>query len=68
MVDLDILTFDSTKISEPDLEVPHPRMTQRRFVLIPLLEVDPELADPWGSPYKHALDEAEGDVELLEAF
>ena len=68
VVDLDILTFDNTKISEPDLEIPHPRMTQRRFVLVPLLEVDPELADPWGSPYKHALDEAEGDVELLEAF
>ena len=68
VVDLDILTFDNTKISEPDLEIPHPRMTQRRFVLVPLLEVDPELADPWGSPYKDALDEAEGDVELLEAF
>ena len=67
-MDLDILTFDNTKISEPDLEIPHPRMTQRRFVLVPLLEVDPELADPWGGPYKHALDEAEGDVELLEAF
>jgi 2-amino-4-hydroxy-6-hydroxymethyldihydropteridine diphosphokinase len=68
VVDLDILTFDNTKISEPDLEIPHPRMTQRRFVLIPLLEIDPEIADPWGSPYRDSLDEAEGDVELLESF
>jgi len=68
VVDLDILTFDNTKISEPDLEIPHPRMTQRRFVLVPLLEIDPELADPWGDPYKNALGEAEGDVESLEAF
>lgn len=68
VVDLDILTFDNTKISEPDLEIPHPRMTQRRFVLIPLLEIDPDVADPWGSPYRDSLDEAEGDVELLEAF
>lgn len=68
VVDLDILTFDDEKISEPDLEIPHPRMTQRRFVLIPLLEIDPEVADPWGTPYAEALDEAEGEVELLEPF
>lgn len=68
VVDLDILSFDNTKISEPDLEIPHPRMTGRRFVLIPLLEIDPEAADPWGSLYRDALDEAEGDVEMLEAF
>jgi 2-amino-4-hydroxy-6-hydroxymethyldihydropteridine diphosphokinase len=68
VVDLDILTYDNEKISEPDLEIPHPRMTHRRFVLIPLLEVDPAAADPWGTPYADALDEAEGDVELLEPF
>lgn len=68
VVDLDILTFDDEKIVEPDLEVPHPRLTQRRFVLVPLLEIDPEAADPWGSRYADALDEAEGEVELLEAF
>ena len=68
VVDLDILTFDNTKISEPDLEIPHPRMTQRRFVLIPLLEIAPDLVDPWGDPYSRAMDVAEGDVELLEPF
>lgn len=68
VVDLDILTFADEKVSEPDLEIPHPRMTQRRFVLVPLLEIDPEASDPWGSRYADVLDEAEGDVELLEKF
>lgn len=68
VVDLDILTFGEEKIVEPDLEIPHPRMTQRRFVLVPLLEVDPGASDPWGRRYADWIDEAEGDVELLEAF
>jgi 2-amino-4-hydroxy-6-hydroxymethyldihydropteridine diphosphokinase len=42
-VDLDVLTFDDETIDEPDLQVPHPRMHERGFVLIPLLELD---ADP----------------------
>ena len=68
VADLDILTFDDEKLNEPDLEIPHPRLTRRRFVLIPLLEIDPEAADPWGARYADSLDEAEGDVELLERF
>lgn len=68
VVDLDILLFGEEKLSEPDLEIPHPRMTQRRFVLVPLLEIEPEAGDPWGTRYAHVLDEAEGEVELLEAF
>jgi 2-amino-4-hydroxy-6-hydroxymethyldihydropteridine diphosphokinase len=42
-VDLDVLTFGREQIDEPDLQVPHPRMHERGFVLIPLLELD---ADP----------------------
>lgn len=68
VVDLDILTFGDEKISEPDFEIPHPRMTQRRFVLVPLLEIEPDASDPWGTRYADLLDEAEGEVELLEAF
>jgi 2-amino-4-hydroxy-6-hydroxymethyldihydropteridine diphosphokinase len=68
VVDLDILTFGDEKVSEPDLELPHPRMKERRFVLIPLLEIEPDAADPWGTRYADSLDEAEGDVELLSAF
>lgn len=68
VVDLDILLYGDEKISEPDLEIPHPRITQRRFVLVPLLEIEPDAADPWGTRYADVLDEAEGEVELLEAF
>ncbi len=68
VADLDILTFDDEKLVEPDLEIPHPRLTERRFVLVPLLEIDPDAADPWGTRYADALDEAEGEVELLEPF
>ena len=68
VVDLDILTFGDEKINEPDLEIPHPRLTQRRFVLIPLQEIDPDARDPWGRRYADWIEEAEGEVQLLEAF
>ena len=68
VVDLDILTYGEDKIVEPDLEIPHPRMTQRRFVLVPLLEIDPGASDPWGRRYADWIEEAEGEVELLEEF
>jgi 2-amino-4-hydroxy-6-hydroxymethyldihydropteridine diphosphokinase len=43
VVDLDVLSFDRREVHEEGLEVPHPRMHERGFVLIPLLELD---ADP----------------------
>jgi 2-amino-4-hydroxy-6-hydroxymethyldihydropteridine diphosphokinase len=42
-IDVDVLTFDARTIDEPDLEVPHPRMHERGFVLLPLAELE---ADP----------------------
>jgi 2-amino-4-hydroxy-6-hydroxymethyldihydropteridine diphosphokinase len=42
-IDVDILTYGDREIDEPDLQVPHPRMHERAFVLVPLLELD---ADP----------------------
>jgi 2-amino-4-hydroxy-6-hydroxymethyldihydropteridine diphosphokinase len=42
-IDVDILTFGDQEVDEPDLQVPHPRMHERAFVMIPLLELD---ADP----------------------
>lgn len=65
VIDLDLLLFGEEKVVEPDLEIPHPRMNERRFVLVPMLEIDPDVSDPWGGRYADRLDEAEGDVELL---
>ncbi|WP_179401899.1 2-amino-4-hydroxy-6-hydroxymethyldihydropteridine diphosphokinase [Burkholderia guangdongensis] len=45
-LDLDILLFGDHSIDEPDLIVPHPRLTDRAFVLVPLVEIDPSLAIP----------------------
>ena len=42
-LDLDILLFDDLKVSEPGLELPHPRLAERAFVLIPLSEIVPNL-------------------------
>ena len=42
-IDVDILTFDDRTVDEPGLEIPHPRMHARGFVLVPLGELD---ADP----------------------
>jgi 2-amino-4-hydroxy-6-hydroxymethyldihydropteridine diphosphokinase len=42
-LDIDILWIDGETVDEPDLQVPHPRMWQRRFVLVPLADVAPEL-------------------------
>jgi 2-amino-4-hydroxy-6-hydroxymethyldihydropteridine diphosphokinase len=43
VIDLDVLTFGDEEIDEQDLQVPHPRMHERAFVLVPLFELD---ADP----------------------
>jgi 7,8-dihydro-6-hydroxymethylpterin-pyrophosphokinase len=45
-LDVDILWIDGETIDEPDLQVPHPRMHQRRFVMVPLLDVAPDLVEP----------------------
>jgi 2-amino-4-hydroxy-6-hydroxymethyldihydropteridine diphosphokinase len=45
-LDLDILLFGDLKISEPGLEIPHPRLAERAFVLVPLNEIAPQLRVP----------------------
>lgn len=45
-LDLDLLLFGERDIDHPALTLPHPRMHQRAFVLVPLAEIAPELAHP----------------------
>lgn len=42
-LDVDILLIEGTELADPDLEIPHPRMRERRFVLEPLRDLAPEL-------------------------
>jgi 2-amino-4-hydroxy-6-hydroxymethyldihydropteridine diphosphokinase len=45
-LDLDVLLFGDLDLKAPDLEIPHPRFRDRRFVLVPLAEIAPEVVDP----------------------
>ena len=49
-LDLDILLYGDQCINSADLLVPHPRLTQRAFALIPLLQIDPFIAIPSVGP------------------
>jgi 2-amino-4-hydroxy-6-hydroxymethyldihydropteridine diphosphokinase len=46
IIDLDILFYDSAVIHVDGLEIPHPRLAERRFVLVPLAELAPNLSHP----------------------
>lgn len=45
-MDLDLLLYGHQVLTEPDLIVPHPRLTVRRFVLQPLAEIAPQVVEP----------------------
>jgi 2-amino-4-hydroxy-6-hydroxymethyldihydropteridine diphosphokinase len=46
IIDIDILFFGKFIIDAPDLQVPHPKLSERRFVLEPLVELVPDLIHP----------------------
>jgi 2-amino-4-hydroxy-6-hydroxymethyldihydropteridine diphosphokinase len=52
-LDVDILWIEGVTIDEPDLEVPHPRMVERDFVLLPLRDLAPDLVPPGWQPSHH---------------
>ena len=45
-LDLDILLFADLEVCEPDLDIPHPRLAERAFVLFPLSEIAPQVLVP----------------------
>ncbi|HEU5254119.1 MAG TPA: 2-amino-4-hydroxy-6-hydroxymethyldihydropteridine diphosphokinase [Solirubrobacterales bacterium] len=55
-LDVDLLLLGDLELSTDRLTLPHPEVTTRRFVLVPLLELDPELALPDGTRLAAALD------------
>jgi 2-amino-4-hydroxy-6-hydroxymethyldihydropteridine diphosphokinase len=46
LIDIDILLYGDQQVSAPGLEIPHPRMSERRFVLEPLAELAPAVRHP----------------------
>ncbi|MGE5282918.1 MAG: 2-amino-4-hydroxy-6-hydroxymethyldihydropteridine diphosphokinase [Chloroflexota bacterium] len=54
-LDVDLLLLGDVELTTDRLELPHPEATSRRFVLAPLLELDPELALPDGTRLADAL-------------
>ena len=49
-LDLDLLLYGDRVINSPTLTVPHPRLTERAFVLMPLLEIEPQVVVPGLGP------------------
>ncbi len=45
-IDIDMLYYDSLILNAVDLTIPHPRIAERKFVLVPLAEIAPDLKDP----------------------
>lgn len=43
LIDIDLLLYEGEQLSDKELELPHPRMKERAFVLVPLLEIVPDL-------------------------
>ena len=54
-IDLDLLLYGDESVDEPGLTVPHPRLAERRFVLEPLAELDPDLVLPDGRGVRELL-------------
>lgn len=59
-LDVDIIWIDDVTVDEPDLQIPHPRWSERTFVLAPLADLAPELVDP------DVLARAQGQVRQVE--
>jgi len=59
IIDLDVLLYAKETIKLEELEVPHPYLSQRLFVLIPLQEINPELEFPDGSKIREVLSRVE---------
>jgi 2-amino-4-hydroxy-6-hydroxymethyldihydropteridine diphosphokinase len=67
LIDIDILFFGNRIINTPPLVVPHPRLHERAFVLVPLVEIEPDLIHPiLQRPVRELLDEVDrSEIKLF---
>jgi len=61
-IDLDLLLYGDEVIAQAGLQIPHPRMHERRFVLEPLAELAPEVVIPGQGPVETLVAELESDA------
>jgi 2-amino-4-hydroxy-6-hydroxymethyldihydropteridine diphosphokinase len=65
LIDMDILLYGSETLDTPELQVPHPRMHLRRFVLVPLAEIAPTLKHPsWPKTVSEMVSETTDSSEV----
>ena len=62
-LDVDVLLVGDDEVHEPDLVVPHPRLYERAFVMVPLADLDPMLA-PWVPPDEAGVRRSEVELAL----
>lgn len=65
-LDLDILSYGEREIHDQRLDIPHPRAGERRFVLLPLAELDPALAARLCQSPEHLLPPGDDELWLLD--
>jgi 2-amino-4-hydroxy-6-hydroxymethyldihydropteridine diphosphokinase len=67
-IDLDILLIDDLVLETAELTVPHPRLHERKFTLVPILEIEPSTVHPrLGRPLKDLLEEI-GPEQSIKIF
>lgn len=67
IIDIDILYYEQAIVAEEDLQVPHPQIPQRRFVLVPLVEIAPDFIHPqWGITQTQLLAQCPDTLEVIK--